>query len=50
MIYKVDRSKTPEVLFRLFLYQLFNFRPICKIENSEEENLEKKFSDIFDMF
>ena len=40
---QVENSENLEIFFRLFLFQLFNFDPILKIENSEEENSEKKF-------
>ena len=43
---QVENSETPEfseIFFRLFLFRLFGFGPILKIENSEEKNLENKF-------
>ena len=47
-------SETLESFFRLFLFRLFDFGPILKIENSEEENSEKNFrgfrrSRVFDL-
>ena len=39
----MKNPETSETFFQLFLFQLFDFGPILKIENSEEKNLEKKF-------
>ena len=39
--YKIVRN----LFFWLFLFRLFSFDPIPKIENSDEENSEKKFGD-----
>ena len=38
-----ETSKISEIFFRLFLFRLFDFGLILKIENSEEENSENKF-------
>ena len=40
---QVENSETSGTFFGLFLLRLFNFDPILKIENSKEENSEKKF-------
>ena len=40
---QVENSETSEFCFQLFFFRLFDFDLIPKIENSEEENSEKKF-------
>ena len=40
---RVENSETSEIFFRLLLFRLFDFDPILKMKNSEEENSEKKF-------
>ena len=37
-----ETSESSEFCFRLFLFRLFDFDLILKMENLEEENLEKK--------
>ena len=39
----LESSESSEFCFRLFLFRLFDFDLIPKIENSEEENSVKKF-------
>ena len=39
----VEPSEISEIFFRLFLFRLFDFGLIAKIENLEEENSENKF-------
>ena len=47
----LESSESSEFCFPLFLFQLFGFDLIPKIENLEEENLEKKFRgfQVFDL-
>ena len=40
---QAENSESSEFCFRLFLFRLFDFDLILKIENSEEENLGEKF-------